>query len=390
MSQAHDSRNARRRRAGRRTHPTLGFFALLLAASTVGPAATSAQAPRWEVDVSGSRIEYDTAAALNAPSLSTLAEWQRPSLFGRVSASVTGFEGAGWSTQGRGDLAGWLSPLGALSPVRFELAGALGGSRHSSGFDSYLAKGDARLHLRGRSVGVWAGASLSSSRNSFDNAPMTGVVPAAGLWGQSGPVRATLSYMHTRVLDETYPEANAALALSRGPVDLTVYGGHRWSPFDGTGLDESWGGAAAAFWVHPRTALIVSGGKYSSDLFQGLPGGQFVSVGIRLTPRRSRPVPISAPAPIVYTAEAARTGSIGFRVEGATRVEIAGDWNGWQPAPLSRDGSGRWMVPADLDPGVYRFNLRVDGARWIVPEGVAQIDDGFGDRVGLLIISDDE
>jgi hypothetical protein len=71
-------------------------------------------------------------------------------------------------------------------------------------------------------------------------------------------------------------------------------------------------------------------------------------------------------------------------------VEIAGDWNGWQPAPISRDGSGRWMVPAHLEPGVYRFNLRVDGARWIVPEGVAQIEDGFGDRVGLLIISNDE
>ncbi|HUG38289.1 MAG TPA: glycogen-binding domain-containing protein [Candidatus Limnocylindrales bacterium] len=365
--------------------PVVAAALAFVIASPVG-----AQAPRWEVDLSGSRIEYDTAAALNAPSLSTLAEWQRPSLFGRMSASVTGFEGAGWSMQGRGDLAGWLAPFGATSPVRFELAGTLGGSRHSRGFDSYVARGDARLHLRGRRVGVWGGASLSSSRNSFDTAAVTGVVPAAGLWAQGGPVRATLSYMHTRMLDETYPEANVALALTRGPLDLTVYGGHRISPFDGEGLDETWGGAAAAIWLLPHAALLVSGGKYGSDLFQGLPGGQFVSIGIRLTPRRSRPVPISAPAPIVYTAEAARTGSIGFQVEGATRVEIAGDWNGWQPTPLSRDGSGRWIVPADLEPGVYRFNLRVDGERWIVPDGVAQIDDGFGDRVGLLIISAQE
>jgi hypothetical protein len=361
-----------------------------LVVASLSPCIAAAQAPRWEVDLSGSRIEYDTAAALNAPSLSTLAEWLRPSLFGRVSASVTGFEGAGWSMQGRGDLAGWLSPLGAPSPLRFELAGTAGGSRHSSGFDSHLLRGDARLHLRGRAVGVWGGASLASARNSFDAASVTGVVPSAGAWVQTGPVRATVGYLHTRLSGETYPEVNGAVALSRGALDLTVYGGHRRSPFDGQGLDETWAGAAAAIWVHSNAAVTFSGGSYSADLFQGLPSGQFFSVGIRLTPRRSRPVPITAPAPIVYTPEAARAGSIGFRVQGASRVEIAGDWNGWQPTPLSRDASGRWLVPADLAPGVYRFNLRVDGERWIVPEGVAEIDDGFGDRVGLLIISDQE
>ena len=55
--------------------------------------------------------------------------------------------------------------------------------------------------------------------------------------------------------------------------------------------------------------------------------------------------------------------------------------------PLSQDATGRWIVPVGLAPGVYRFNLRADGERWIVPEGVPQIDDGYGGRVGLLIIS---
>ena len=68
-------------------------------------------------------------------------------------------------------------------------------------------------------------------------------------------------------------------------------------------------------------------------------------------------------------------------------MEIAGDWTGWERVPLTRDDSGRWIVPATLAPGVYRFNLRVDGERWIVPDSVAEIDDGYGGRVGLLIIS---
>ena len=384
MSQSNTQREERSQTTGLRIFFVVG---LILPIGILDPVNGWAQAPRWEMDLNASRIEYDTTAALNAPSISTLAEWQRPSLLGRLSGSATGFENAGWSAQGRGDLAGWLSPFGALNPLRFELAGTAGGSRHSSGFNSLIARADARFYVGGRSVGGWAGASLASARNSLDTAFVTGVVPSAGLWAQSGPIRATLSYLHTRISGDTYPEANLAVSLSRGPIDLSVYGGLRQSPFEGFGLDESWAGATAALWVNPHAALVFSGGQYSSDVLQGLPGGRFASVGIRLTRRRARPIPISAPAPIVYTAETARAGSIGFEVDGARQVEIAGDWNGWERVPLSQDATGRWIVPVGLAPGAYRFNLRVDGERWIVPEGVPQIDDGYGGRVGLLLIS---
>jgi len=262
-------------------------------------------------------------------------------LFARLSASVAGFENAGWSAQGRGDLAGWLSPFGTLSPVRLELGGAAGGARHSSGFDSFLARGDARVHVRCGRVGAWAGTSLASARNSFDSVSVSGLVPNVGVWAQGDYVRATLSYLHTRVDGEAYPEGNVALTLSRGAADVTVYGGLRISPYDGVGLDEHWAGVSAAYWVGAHAAVVVSCRKYSSYVLQGLPGGEFVSVGLRFTPRRVRPIPLTATAPIVYTSDEARRGSIGFDVEGATRVEIAGDWNAWVAEPLARDGSGR-------------------------------------------------
>jgi hypothetical protein len=370
------------------THLVVG--SVLAASLALVPEGSTAQAPRVELDLSATRIEYDTLAPLDAPSLSGLAEWQRRSVFGRLSTSVTGFRDAGWSLQGRANLAGWISPFGVLSPVRLELAGAAGGSRYSGGFDSFVARGDARVHLRGRRVGAWAGASLASARNSFDSAAVRGLIPTVGAWAQTASVRATLSYLHTKVSGDTYPEVDVALALSRDLVDLTVYGGVRRSPFDGSDLDERWVGASAAIWLTGNAAVVVAGGTYSADVLQGLPGGEFVSVGLRLTPRRVRPVPFSAPAPIVYTSEAARRGGIGFRLEGAARVEIAGDWNGWVAQPLSRDASGRWMLPASLPPGVYRFNLRSDGGHWIVPEEVPSVEDGYGGRVGLLIISEQE
>jgi hypothetical protein len=95
-------------------------------------------------------------------------------------------------------------------------------------------------------------------------------------------------------------------------------------------------------------------------------------------------------APIVFTVERVRSGGLTLRVPDASRVEIAGDWNGWQLEPLEPAGGGEWIVPGSLEPGVYQFNLRVDGERWIVPEGVPRLEGSYGDKVGLLVISNEE
>jgi len=374
-----------RRRAIRTSGRAWLLWALL--ALVTGPGHSTAQEPRWEVDLNASRIQFDTAATRNAPSISGLLEWRRPALFARVRGSVTGFENAGWSTQGRGDLAGWLTPFGAVSPFRLELAGTGSASRHSSGFDSFLGQANARLHLLGRSVGGWVGAGGGVARNSLDTTSVTGFVPTAGVWAQGSSVRATATYLHKRVSGETFPEASLVLAFSEGPVDLSVYGGLRDFPVEGLET-ETWAGGSAAFWFRDDAAVIVSGGQYSSDILQGLPGGDFISVGIRLTARRDRPIPRRVTTPIVYTVEHVRDEGITLEVPDASRVEIAGDFNGWTLERLEQAPTGGWIVPATLEPGVYRFNLRVDGERWIVPEGVPEVDDGFGDRVGLLIISE--
>lgn len=389
MSRRRDMDDMDPGRSRRSTARAVGVFVLLWAVASWATPGISGQAPRWELDLNASRIRYDSAAALNAPSVSSLLEWRRPSLFARVSGSITGFEGSGWSTQARGDLAGWLSPFGVASPFRLELAGVASASRHSSDFNARMGRSDVRLHMAGRRVGGWLGAGAAIARNAFDTASLTGFLPSVGIWAQNGSVRATASYVHARVSGRTFPEGSLVVALSDGPLDVSIYGGFRQSPFEGADLDERWAGASAAIWVGTNAAIVVSGGGYSSDVLQGLPGGDFLSIGVRLTARRERLIPRRVEAPIVYTAEAARTRGITLSVPDADRVEIAGDFNGWQPERLERDTSGRWIVPTRLEPGVYRFNLRVDGDRWIVPEGVPEVEDGFGDRVGLLIISGD-
>ncbi|MGD8601214.1 MAG: glycogen-binding domain-containing protein [Gemmatimonadota bacterium] len=342
------------------------------------------------MDLSASRISYDSLAPLDAPSVSLLAEWQRPSLFGRLSGGATSFRGSGWSTQGRANLAGWLSPFGILSPIRLELGAGAGGSHHSSGFDSGVASLDGRVHLVGGGAGAWGGVRLSRAKNSYDSASIGVISPEAGAWMQSGWLRGMVSYEHTRISGDSYPEASVSLTLTRGALDVSAYGGAREWPGDAGLGDELWGGVSAVYWVTSHVAVTLSGGKYAWDVVQGLPGGDFVSIGVRLTPRRSRPIPLLATAPIVYTSEDVSSGAIAFDLDGVERVEIAGDWTGWEPVPMARDVAGRWVLPAELAPGTYRFNLRIDGERWIVPEGFVTIDDGFGGTVGLLIVSDSD
>ncbi|HVM43213.1 MAG TPA: glycogen-binding domain-containing protein, partial [Gemmatimonadales bacterium] len=71
---------------------------------------------------------------------------------------------------------------------------------------------------------------------------------------------------------------------------------------------------------------------------------------------------------------------------GATRVEVMGDFTGWQPVALEPDGGGRYRYALDVGTGLYRFNVRLDGGSWGVPEGIAAVADEFGGSVGLLAV----
>ena len=71
---------------------------------------------------------------------------------------------------------------------------------------------------------------------------------------------------------------------------------------------------------------------------------------------------------------------------GARSAEIMGDVTEWEPRPLRRRADGRWEATLTLAPGVHRLNLRTDGGPWRVPPMLTAVDDGFGGRVGLLVV----
>jgi hypothetical protein len=52
--------------------------------------------------------------------------------------------------------------------------------------------------------------------------------------------------------------------------------------------------------------------------------------------------------------------------------------------PLARD-DGTWSASLRLAPGIYKYAIVADG-EWTLPDGVAAMDDGFGGRVGILVV----
>jgi hypothetical protein len=72
---------------------------------------------------------------------------------------------------------------------------------------------------------------------------------------------------------------------------------------------------------------------------------------------------------------------------GARIVQVAGDFNGWDPAdtPLEPMANGAWTVTIPLEPGRYEYMFVVDGDRWVAdPFALERRDDGFGSENAVL------
>ncbi len=70
-----------------------------------------------------------------------------------------------------------------------------------------------------------------------------------------------------------------------------------------------------------------------------------------------------AEPPQFHSPEISSGNRVTFRIfhPHAHQVELRGEWNGRQPAPLSRDEQGLWSTTTEpLEPGIYEYSLRVD------------------------------
>jgi anti-sigma factor RsiW len=158
--------------------------------------------------------------------------------------------------------------------------------------------------------------------------------------------------------------------------------------FPGPAQPTWWGRLADMFWA-PRTLQWNLASAVAAACVALLVVGGVVAGGLSLMPGQ----PASAPraADVSAPAAAAAPSAVLVRLvvlqPGARTVQVAGDFNGWNPArtALEQISSGAWTVTLPLKPGRYEYMFVVDGQQWIGdPFAAEQNDDGFGSRNAVL------
>jgi 1,4-alpha-glucan branching enzyme len=74
------------------------------------------------------------------------------------------------------------------------------------------------------------------------------------------------------------------------------------------------------------------------------------------------------------------------RTDHITNADITGDFTNWQSMPLAASNDGWWAITLPIVSGVHQMNLRLNGGSWIVPPGLASLQDEFNGAVGLIVV----
>ncbi len=343
------------------------------------------------VDAGAVRVRYSGTDASAVMSVTPAVTYEHARGVLMSAATLSRFEGGGDAIQAI--VAGSVF-AGSWRRLHFSAGGAAEGGTFGHGTTTSRMLADARLHWVGEGEGVWL-AGLGGASN---DAVITRRIQRAELggWLQRGGV--TLSAWVSPVDVQgglRYTDAESALRWARGPVELLFGAGARSSDALGS---STWGGATAAYWLTPHLALVGSGGSYASDPTQSLPGGDYVSLSLRLASRPTvRRVEVRRPQPAVPPV-VARPVASGFEIapvrngrrtivvvaRSARTVELMGDFTDWEVVPLQPTGADRWRVSLPVKPGTHRFNIRVDGGDWGVPPGVTALHDEFSGVVAVL------
>jgi len=205
--------------------------------------------------------------------------------------------------------------------------------------------------------------------------------PSGGalVWIREDPMRID----GNRVRDRT---AGVRIVVDR--LTLAGSAGQRRAPDE----QETYGTASVSFAVLKSASLDVAAGSYPSNHLTGTARGRYVTAGIGLRFGSASADPNSASAmPRARGATPPAPGYTRFAIEApsAQSVEIAGDWNSWQPVAADRAENGVWYADVALAPGEYRYSFRVNGKDWRTPRGTAGVADGFGGQSAYITVRGD-
>ena len=327
---------------------------------------------------------YPGGTSLSSATISPAFDLAAPDLSLTAAGALASLPLGVWLSQGRADI--WTATPAALGGLRLGAEAIGAGTTRSDGGWTAAAHGVAELLWDGRTWGIGLGAGPSGGWIA-DQSSVAALHTRARAWWQVGSVSYAVSIEPTRFLGAWFTDASAGLTATTGPLITSLWAVGRISAAYGS---KAGGGASLQIFPVSSLALELGAGSYLPDPYQGLPRAGYLTAGIRLfSARRSVPPPAAAPAlawPALVPERRGDSVVVRFRMEGAASVALAGDWNGWQPRPLESLGGELWTGTLLLPPGIYHFNLLVDGKEWVVPSGVAIVTDGLSGMVAVLVV----
>lgn len=182
-------------------------------------------------------------------------------------------------------------------------------------------------------------------------------------------------------LDDTVTHGyiGAGLQYARGPISLWGSLG-RWVS---GGLDATAWTVGAGAEVAPGLTLQLGGrGNGFDPLYLSASRSSYWGgLSLRLGGSRG----LAAPVPARTRDGRAMIALPAREARGAP--SIAGDFTGWTPVPMRREGS-RWTWAGPLAPGVYHYAFVAEDGTWFVPESVpGRQKDGMGGWTAVLVVS---
>lgn len=147
---------------------------------------------------------------------------------------------------------------------------------------------------------------------------------------------------------------------------------------------DPWGQLRLHATLNVALQLEAAVGTYPEDV-TGFTSGRFATLGLRVGLTRDDRALRTRSAVLIQRLGDGRV-RVTVALADAKSVAIAGDWNEWSPAPMSRTKAGRWTAVIRAVPGIHRYAILVDGTRWTLPQGVPHTSDGFGGDAALLVV----
>jgi hypothetical protein len=386
--------------------------ASFLAVTTVTAAMAHAQIV-GTLDAGTGHVTYHDTPRMSVVSLTPAVVFEGERTNMSAVGAFTRFEGGIWSAQA---LAAGSRFTEARGPFRGEFSGQFETNSHRETVRASQVLAHARAHLIGAGDhGFWLGAGGGYAWR--EPASGTVVRADAGAWAQLWDATARLTASHNSVETGTrtvaaaspnfelastksslvtdvamarvrYVDAEASLAWARGRVALDAAAGRRM--VQGGITTNTWllGGSVA---LTERLALVASAGASPFDIAQGLPGGEYATIALRLTTSPGRALEMHSRSratanDLATSREEDGTILLVVHAPRARRVELMGDFTDWKPLVMQREADGYFAARVRLPAGSYRINVRVDGGEWTAPPGTTPVADEYNGAAGLLVI----